>query len=122
MTKIVCTLDNASEEISGVKFAQNEDGLMVSEDINDETADVFLSIPGYHVADGESVPKPAASESKKPETAAQKKAREKAEAEAAAAQAASEAAQAASEAEAAANAGASDESADAGKGESGEVF
>ena len=51
MPKVICTLPNASEEISGVKFTAVEDG-MLSEDISDEQADHFLSIPGYKPADG----------------------------------------------------------------------
>jgi hypothetical protein len=52
MVQIVCTRPNASEEISGVKFTQHEQG-MLSEDISDEQAAVFLSIPGYHVLGAE---------------------------------------------------------------------
>lgn len=46
MPKVLCTLPNASEEISGVKFVTHADG-MVSEEISDEVAENFLSIPGY---------------------------------------------------------------------------
>lgn len=46
MAKIKCTLPNASEEINGIKFAA-EDGAMVSEDISDDVAAGFLTIPGY---------------------------------------------------------------------------
>lgn len=46
MAKVLCTLPNASEEISGVKFEQREDG-MLSEDISDEQAAAFVEIPGY---------------------------------------------------------------------------
>lgn len=46
MPKVICRLDNAAEEISGVKFVSHALG-MISEDISDEDAERFLSIPGY---------------------------------------------------------------------------
>lgn len=46
MPKVICTLENAAEEISGVKFITHALG-MISEDISDEDAERFLSIPGY---------------------------------------------------------------------------
>lgn len=52
MPKVICKLPNASEKISGVKFAQHPDGAefgMVSEEISQEQADVFGSIPGYEL-------------------------------------------------------------------------
>lgn len=48
MAKVLCTLPNASEEISGVKFVAHEKG-MLSEDISDEIAADFASIPGYEL-------------------------------------------------------------------------
>lgn len=48
MPKVLCTLPNASEEISGVKFASHANG-MVSEEISDEVAATFASIPGYEI-------------------------------------------------------------------------
>jgi len=57
MPKVLCTLPNASEEISGVKFVSHAKG-MLSEEIDDEAAAVFASIPGYEIV-GE-VKKPAA--------------------------------------------------------------
>lgn len=48
MPKILCTLPNASEEISGVKFVAHAKG-MVSEDVSDEVAADFASIPGYEI-------------------------------------------------------------------------
>lgn len=48
MPKVVCTLPNASLLISGVKFAPTEDGTgVVSEEVSQDVADGFLSIPGY---------------------------------------------------------------------------
>lgn len=52
MAKVLCTLPNASEEIRDVKFTAHEKG-MLSEDISDEVAAVFASIPGYQIV-GES--------------------------------------------------------------------
>lgn len=50
MPKVICTLPNASFEISGVKFTQTEDLMaVVSEEISDEKAEIFLSIPGYEL-------------------------------------------------------------------------
>lgn len=48
MPKVLCTLPNASEEISGVKFSAHAKG-MVSEDVSDETAAYFAAIGGYEI-------------------------------------------------------------------------
>lgn len=48
MVQILCTLPNASDEISGVKFTKTDKG-MLSADITDEQAAGFLSINGYKV-------------------------------------------------------------------------
>lgn len=48
MPKVLCTLPNASDEIRGVKFVTHAAG-MLSEDISDEQAEVFASIPGYEI-------------------------------------------------------------------------
>lgn len=85
MPKVICKLPNASDEISGVKFSATEDGFRLSEEISDEAAELFLSVPGYELA----VVDPAA-EAVRLAAAA--------EAAAAAAQAAQEAAQAAAKA------------------------
>lgn len=50
MPKVLCTLPNASDEISGVKFSAHEKG-MLSEDVSDDVAAVFASIPGYVLVD-----------------------------------------------------------------------
>lgn len=49
MPKVICTLPNASDEISGVKFSKHPDreGAMVSENISEDQAAHFLSIAGY---------------------------------------------------------------------------
>ena len=47
MPRVVCKSPNASNEISGVKFELTESGDLVSEEINQETAELFASIPGY---------------------------------------------------------------------------
>ena len=52
MPKVICKLPNASEEISGVKFAPHPDGVehgMVSEDISQDQAEFFASIAGYEL-------------------------------------------------------------------------
>lgn len=51
MPKVLCTLPNASEEISGVKFVTHAAG-MLSEEITDEVAENFVSIPGYEMVGG----------------------------------------------------------------------
>lgn len=48
MPKVLCTLPNASDEISGVKFSAHEKG-MLSEDVSDDVAATFASIPGYEL-------------------------------------------------------------------------
>lgn len=48
MPKLLCTLPNASEEISGIKFVSHAAG-MLSEDVSDEQAAKFASIPGYEI-------------------------------------------------------------------------
>ena len=57
MTKIICTLPNASENINGVKFVSHAKG-MISQSIDDEdVVEAFLSIDGYELADaGEKSP------------------------------------------------------------------
>jgi hypothetical protein len=48
MTKIRCTLPNASEEMNGIKFAVDAGGGVVSVDaVPAEMAEIFLSIPGF---------------------------------------------------------------------------
>lgn len=49
--RVRCTLPNASDEISGVKFAAHASGGKVSEEISEQAAAVFLSIPGYEAFD-----------------------------------------------------------------------
>jgi hypothetical protein len=46
MPKVICTLNNASSEINGVKFTPAEGG-MLSDEVSAEQAEAFLSIPGY---------------------------------------------------------------------------
>lgn len=73
MPKVLCTLENASEEISGVKFAAHERG-MISEEISEEAAARFASIDGYElVEESESkppAPAPAPAPAPKPAAAA----------------------------------------------------
>lgn len=46
MPKVICTLENASELINGVRFVSHADG-MISENVSDEVHASFLEIPGY---------------------------------------------------------------------------
>jgi hypothetical protein len=46
MPRVLCTLQNAAAEISGVQFDPVDGGLLSAE-ISDEQAEAFLSIPGY---------------------------------------------------------------------------
>lgn len=48
MPKVICTLPNASDLISGVAFTKHPRG-MISEDIPDEHAKHFASIAGYEI-------------------------------------------------------------------------
>ena len=75
MAKVLCTLPNASEEISGIKFKQ-VDGGMLSEDISDEDAANFVSINGYELV-GEKKEATAAN-TKQPQKTKEEKAAEKA--------------------------------------------
>lgn len=85
MSKIICLLENASNLINGIKFtpAEGVEGL-VSEEVSESVAALFLSIPGYvlHGADGEEGDgeQPPLAPAPKPETAAERKARLKREA------------------------------------------
>lgn len=60
MPKVICTRPNASTNINGVKFTPTEDHTgVISEEISAEAAELFLSIPGYDLAE-EGEQKPAA--------------------------------------------------------------
>lgn len=53
MTKIRCTLPNASEEMNGIKFAVDAGGGMVSVDaVPEDLAAIFLSVPGFMAEGG----------------------------------------------------------------------
>ena len=54
MTKILCSLPNASERIDDIAFTQHANG-MLSEDVSAEVAARFASIPGYAIV-GETDP------------------------------------------------------------------
>ncbi|SAK98725.1 hypothetical protein AWB80_07576 [Caballeronia pedi] len=91
MAKVICSLPNASELISGVKFVTHKLG-MISEEIEDDVAAMFTSIKGY-VLHGKNAAKEIAA-LKEPVT-------QSAEADASATDAATPAAQSTGEAEAA---------------------
>lgn len=48
---VVCTLENASTEISGVTFEEAEGG-MVASGLTADEASIFRGIPGYEIRDG----------------------------------------------------------------------
>jgi len=50
MARVLCTLHNASNSINGVAFEPHPKGV-VSEEIDQDTADHFLSINGYEPHD-----------------------------------------------------------------------
>ncbi len=58
MPKVICTRPNASLNINGVNFTPTEDGTgVLSDEISDDAAELFLSIPGYELAEqGEQKP------------------------------------------------------------------
>lgn len=57
MTKIRCTLPNASEEMNGIKFAVDAGGGMVSVDaVPEDLAAIFLSVPGFTAEAGKKAP------------------------------------------------------------------
>lgn len=58
MPRVLCTLPNASANISGVAFTAHEKG-MLSEEITTEQAEAFASIPGYDVVGAKLVAPPA---------------------------------------------------------------
>lgn len=63
MPKVFCKLENAADEISGVKFTAMEESGRVSEEISAEKAELFASIPGYELVQDK--PKKAAQPAKK---------------------------------------------------------
>lgn len=67
MPKVICTLENASSEISGVKFTPHPDGGAVSEEISDDQAAAFVAITGYAlVEEAQPAGKPTAAAAKPP--------------------------------------------------------
>lgn len=77
--KVICTLENAADRISGVKFTALEGGGKISEEISAEKAEAFASIPGYELVDA-----PVPQQKPVAPTKASKKAEAKAETKAAA--------------------------------------
>lgn len=51
--KIVCTLPNASEYISGIEFELTEEGAVSKQIVADKDAARFEKIPGYHLVEAE---------------------------------------------------------------------
>lgn len=50
MVRVLCTLENASENIGGVPYTRTDDG-MLSDDMDPESAAVLATIPGYSVVE-----------------------------------------------------------------------
>lgn len=64
MPKVICTRPNASLNINGVNFTPTEDGRgVVSDEISDDAAELFLSIEGYELSE-QGDQKPAAAAAK----------------------------------------------------------
>ena len=53
MAKVLCTLPNASDEISGVEFTEQSNG-MLSAEISAEQAAAFCAVPGYALVEEQS--------------------------------------------------------------------
>lgn len=53
--QILCTRPNASTSINGVAFHETDAG-MLSEEISQELADMFIGIPGYELIPAASKP------------------------------------------------------------------
>lgn len=49
MVRVLCTLPNAGDEISGVRFEPGPNG-MLSEPVTPEVAALFLRVDGYRVS------------------------------------------------------------------------
>lgn len=84
MPQVICTLENASNEINGVKFELTEGG-MLSEEIADETAQYFCQIPGYALKDDGAAVRAAAEADAAAQAQAEADAKAKADADAKAA-------------------------------------
>jgi hypothetical protein len=113
MPKILCTLPNASAEISGVKFTPHNEA-MLSEDVSQEVAESFASIDGYKVVQDELPVDKKLAEAVKPAPAKPSTRSKKAAPEQAAAAPTSDAAGATDEQDAASGASDADDSASAG--------
>lgn len=48
MPRLICTLENASEVINGIRFAADR-GQMVSDEVPDDVAEAMATIPGYTI-------------------------------------------------------------------------
>lgn len=71
MARVLCTLPNAAEEISGIRFVATDSG-MLSEPVPDAEAKRLSSIPGYRLvpdAAPEPAPEPAVPAPRAPQTA-----------------------------------------------------
>lgn len=90
MPRVICVLPHASDEISGVKFHELEQGGKISDEVSDEVAARFASIPGYSLDELVDEERKPAKEPEAPPppklTKAQQKALEKQQAAAKAAQ------------------------------------
>ena len=81
MARVICNRPNASTEINGIRFHPLEDGRLISDEIEGEALDLFLSISGYELdedPDEKAPPAPPAEPPAPKLTKAQQKAAEKA--------------------------------------------
>ena len=81
MARVICNRPNASTEINGIRFHPLEDGRLISDEIEGEALDLFLSISGYELDEDPDEKAPLAPPAEPPApklTKAQQKAAEKA--------------------------------------------
>lgn len=85
---VICTLQNASNNINGVEFEDHKEGKISVEAVSAEVAEVFAQIDGYKVVESKEAKaaKPTAAEKAAAEKAAQEEAEAKAAADAEAAE------------------------------------
>lgn len=70
MSYVICTLLNASNEISGVAFEDHPEGKVSVEAVPADVAERFASIEGYKVVKDKGGKKPAASKVVEPQVTA----------------------------------------------------
>ncbi len=56
MPQVICTLQNMSGSVSGVAFTRLPDDSWRSEEVSEDVADLFATIPGYQKTQEEPIP------------------------------------------------------------------